>query len=201
MEQALLGHREGGCTLILGPVPTCLPRPAGPGDASGLASRPRQPATSRQPPACPACPALGRFQHLKIALEETQVWGSERDESGEGRQFHSQTCQGWGVVGREHPMEELVPAANGGGQGMHQQEPLPSPGLMRKVLLPSLSGDTAAPGCPACGMHPAPSRAHRPAEPIVGVMGAGRRQGGMSPAVPWVVCGESLSQPCPRSPI
>lgn len=61
------------------PGPYLPQRSAGPRDASGLASRLRQPATSRQLP--PACPAVGRFQCLKIALEETQVWGSRREMS------------------------------------------------------------------------------------------------------------------------
>lgn len=42
----------------------------------GSANLPR-PASSR----LPACPAVGRFQCLKIALEETQVWGSRREMS------------------------------------------------------------------------------------------------------------------------
>lgn len=90
--------------------PPALGRPAGPGDASGLASRPRQPATSRQLP--PACPAVGRFQCLKIALEETQVWGSRREMSL-GRAASSTTRHaGVGGSGRGCPTE-AAPAADG----------------------------------------------------------------------------------------
>lgn len=64
----------------------------------------KAPPTCHVPPA-PACPAVGRFQQLKIALEETQVWGLEGDESGEGRQLYSQTRWG-GRWGRGIPHRE-----------------------------------------------------------------------------------------------
>lgn len=56
----------------------------------------KAPPTCHVPPA-PACPAVGRFQGLKIALEESQVWGSRREMSLRSRQFHSQTCWGRGI--------------------------------------------------------------------------------------------------------
>lgn len=85
----------------VGPAPRALPsalaeavlvgaeqpgRTPGPAVPLGLASGPRRPAMSRQPP--PPQPAAGRVQRLKIALEETQVWGWRRG-TGLGRAARS----------------------------------------------------------------------------------------------------------------
>lgn len=80
-------------------------RSAGPRDASGLASRLRQPATSRQlPPAC--LPRCWQVPVSKNSSGGDSSLGLEQgDESEEGRQLHSQTRWGWGAVGGEYPVE------------------------------------------------------------------------------------------------
>lgn len=87
----------------VGPPPLALPsalaeavlvgaekpgRTPGPAVPLGLASGPRRPAMSRQPPPPPPRPAAGRVQRLKIAREETQVWGWRRG-TGLGRAARS----------------------------------------------------------------------------------------------------------------
>lgn len=66
----------------------------------GPANLPR-PASSRPP----ACPAFGRFQCLKIALEETQVWGSRREMSLGRAASSTSRHAGVGGSGRGNPME------------------------------------------------------------------------------------------------
>lgn len=97
--------------------PPAFRRWTGPGAASGLTSRPRQPATSRPAPAClPGSLALGRFQCLKIALEETQVW-SLRREMSLGRAANSTPRRtGGGVLWAGNTPRGRAPAAGGRGR-------------------------------------------------------------------------------------
>lgn len=78
------------------------PRRPWPREASGLATGP----SNLPRPSAPVCCAMGRFQHLKIALEETQVWGLSREMSLE-RQLQLRppgpVIGGWG-----HPTEETL---------------------------------------------------------------------------------------------
>lgn len=121
-----------GCTPILvepGPhvplggrqgleLPQALPQSS--------ANLPR-PASSR----LPACPAVGRFQGLKIALEESQVWGSRREMSLRRAANSTPRHAGGGVSWAGNTPWRPAPAANGeppvtvalccpeGGQGLH----------------------------------------------------------------------------------
>lgn len=96
-----------------------------------------------------------------------------------------------------------------------QQEALPRPGLLRKVLVPTLPGGTlcCSWGTQCVHMQPAPSRAQGVQSWLSLSWELGTSldtefcgaepQGGpcLSPAAPRGVCGEGLSQPCPRHPL
>lgn len=152
----------------------------------------------------------------------------EGDESGEGRQLYSQTYWGWGAVGGEYPMG-ACPASGGEREPAaheplplaawlcceaQEQEALPSPRLIRKVLVPVLLvGGTLlllVPSVRTCCLH-YPGRSVYRAGCLSWGLGASRGTGSWrhraqgqalpSPAAPGDERGEGLSQPCPRRPL
>lgn len=185
----------------------------------GSANLPR-PASSR----LPACLAVGRFQCLKIALEETQVWGSRREMSlrraanstprhaGGGVQWAGNTPWRPAPVAPREPAQEPPRccgcAAQEAGRGcVRWQEALPSPGLIRKVPSACASwGDTLLLlGCTLQGTGVQSWLAlswEQGASMDTGFYRLGPSGGPcLSPAAPRDVCGEGLSQPCPRHPL
>lgn len=166
----------------------------------GSANLPR-PASSR----LPACPAVGRFQCLKIALEETQVWGSRREMSlrraanstprhaGGGVQWAGNTPWRPAPVAPREPAQEpphccgcaaqeagrgCVRSAGGSAKPWADQE--------SAYCLCFLGGHS-----PAAGVHPP---GHRGAELAGTVMGAGRKHGHRILQA-WAL-GRALPQPC-----
>lgn len=143
-------------------VPTPL-RGAGSPPAFWSAQGLEAPRVSPQSPANlprPASPRLPRLSCWQVLASKNSSGGDsslglkEGDESGEGRQLHSQTRWGWGVLGGEYPMEEApcLLCCLGGGQRRQRQRlehPAPADTQDAPVCRAGCQcpGDRRRPGC------------------------------------------------------
>lgn len=107
-----------------------------------------QSSANRPRPASPRLPRLSCCWQVLVAKNssggDSSLGLQEGDESGEGRQLHSQTRWRWSVVGGEcpPPRPALTPAANclrgclGGGHRPHQRRPCQARGCAEKCPHP-----------------------------------------------------------------